>query len=365
MSHSFKEKTDKRFSRNLLAASVFLALGGYSALSAAEGASPVASAPSPALPAGMPKAKASVILGKLVNKNGKNMFVPDTRGGVLNNIEFSLSTSASSKVGFNFFESDTSRPDGPRKQSTLIAGKYLLRVNQPGYLSLKESITPKSATRIMIAEMTFSDAHLQGSVLNNESCILYTGCSNVFKLSLKDSTLAGDLLLNTSEAKVKYYPTDNRKENISLRATLDNSVLTGAAGREDVELKTPGDEKSADGSLHAGSSDIQLTMKNHSTWNVKNHTQSGFKFDSKTEYKTAQEAVDKDTSTTFPKPTLAKLWAVLDKRISLDNQGSQLTDLSFSGAGNTVNIDSTALQVMDKGIRLDPGASGQFNVSNK
>ncbi|WP_197479177.1 hypothetical protein, partial [Bordetella trematum] len=45
--------------------------------------------------------------------------------------------------------------------------------------------------------------------------------------------------------------------------------------------------------------------------------------------------------------------------------GSQLTDLSFSGAGNTVNIDGTALQVMDKGIRTDPGASGQFNVSNK
>lgn len=365
MSHSFKEKTDKRFSRNLLAASVFLALGGYSALSAAEGASPVASAPSPALPAGMPKAKASVILGKLVTKDGKNMFVPDARGGVLNNIEFSLPTSASSKVGFNFFESGTSRPDGPRKQSTLIAGKYLLRVNQPGYLSLSKAITPESTTRIMIAEMTFSDANLQGSVLNNESCILYTGCSNVFKLSLKDSTLAGDLLLNTSEAKVKYYPTDNRKENISLRATLDNSVLTGAAGREDVELTTPGDEKSADGSLHAGSSDVQLTMKNHSTWNVKNHTQGGFKFDSKTEYKTAQEAVDKDTSTTFPKPTLAKLLAVLDKRISLDNQGSQLTDLSFSGAGNTVNIDGTALQVMDKGIRLDSGASGQFNVSNK
>lgn len=217
----------------------------------------------------------------------------------------------------------------------------------------------------MISELNLTDSSLQGSVLNNGSCLMHKGCSNVFRLSLKDSDLVGDLLLNTSEARQKYYPTDTRKESIILRATLDNSVLTGAAGRADFELTTPGDVSSADGSLHAGSSDVQLTMNNHSIWNVKNHMQRGFNFSKKTEYKEAQEAVDKDTSTSFPKPTQAKLRAVLGKRISLENQGSQLTSLSFAGAGNTVNIDGAGLQVMDKGIRLDPGASGQFNVSNK
>ncbi|WP_156507249.1 hypothetical protein, partial [Bordetella trematum] len=187
--------------------------------------------------------------------------------------------------------------------------------------------------------MTFSDAHLQGSVLNNESCVLYKGCSNVFRLSLKDSSLAGDVLLNTSDVKQQYYPTETKPGSISLRATLDNAVLTGAAGREDVELMTIGDLNSADGNLHAGKSDIQLILKNHSTWNVKNHTQVGFNFSSKEEYKNAKEKLDKDTSTTYPKPTLEAFLKVANKRIRLANQGSQLTDLSFSGAGNTVNID--------------------------
>ncbi|WP_156508025.1 hypothetical protein, partial [Bordetella trematum] len=190
MKHVFTDKADKPFSRNLLAASVFLALGGYSALSAAESASPVASAPSPALPAGMPKAKASVILGKLVTKDGKNTFVPDARGGVINNIEFSLPTSAKDKVAFSVFDGGTSRPQGPRKESTLIADKYLIRVNSPGYFSFTGKPPVDPNTQIMIGEMTFSDAHLQGSVLNNESCVLYKGCSNVFRLSLKDSSLA-------------------------------------------------------------------------------------------------------------------------------------------------------------------------------
>lgn len=369
MSHTLKEKTDKRFSRNLLAASVFLALGGYSALSAAEGASPaaapVASAPSSSLPAKAPKAEASLILGRLAKNGDKDIFVPDTRGGVLSNIMYPLPTSAKDKVAFSVFDGGTSRPQGPRKESALILDKYLIRVNSPGYVYLKNKLPIDSSTQIMIGEMTFSDAHLQGSVLNNESCILYKGCSNVFRLSLKDSSLAGDVLLNTSDVKQQYYPTETKPGSISLRATLDNAVLTGAAGREDVELMTIGDLNSADGNLHAGKSDIQLILKNHSTWNVKNHTQVGFNFSSKEEYKNAKEKLDKDTSTAYPKPSLEAFLKVANKRIRLANQGSQLTDLSFSGAGNTVNIDGTALQVMDKGIRTDPGASGQFNVSNK
>lgn len=365
MKHIFTGKADKRFSRKLLAASVFLAFGGHPALSVAASASPEtapdAAEPSSSSPTRMPKAKASTVIGKFF-KDRK--FTPDEHG-ILTNIAFTLPSTAAEKVAFNFFESGVSRRGGPRKQGTLIAGKYLIRINQPGYISLSKAIPVDSATRIIIGEMDFNDAKLQGSVLNNNNCILYQGCSNIFRLSLKDSSLTGDLLLNASEARVKYYPTGTKEEEVSLRVTLDNAVLTGASGRADVELITPGDPNSVDGQLHAGSSDIQLTLSNSSTWNVRNHTQQGFNFSTKDEYKSAQQAVDRDTSTAYPKPTLEKLQAALNKKIRLENQASQLTDLLFAGADNTVNIDGTALQVVHKGIRLDAGASAQFNISNK
>lgn len=378
-----RSNTDKMFARNMLAASIVVALGGYSAMSAA----------------------ADEVATKTPTAVAEYSFTTAKKGGAdLTTTEEKFESKDTNNVqnkSFEFF------PGSQLKLNLLDkAVRPDLLISSEG---LQNQSTEPGVKALSSAEMTFTDATLKGDTLVNNACLKNPGaggaCGNHFDLSLKDSSLDGNLLLNVSKTQVLFVPDGDVAGSVGLDVTLDNSTLTGAAGREDVKFMTEGDATSGKGDLSTDNANIKLTLKNNSTWNVKNHDQTGYNFEKKADFSTAEQkfnvlmspndeekkkAVAKFTELfeTTPKgeefdlskitdETLKNnvqeivdaykkpLQLLKDKTVVFKDSGSQLTGLSFDGTGNTVNIKGSSLDVMGDGITAAAASSGQFNVSDK